>query len=141
MSYFDEHDCEPLAEGQSPQHDLLHLVRLLFDGNDELQELLNLNKKPPAARHFIENLPKVNDFNPNDKCCVCLKEFVLNETVKMPCKHLFHENCIVPWLKLNNACPLCREEVPTDDMEYEKNKKERRQRQHQLDQLHNSMFA
>jgi hypothetical protein len=29
-SYFDEHDCQPLAAGQSPDH-VMHMARLLVD--------------------------------------------------------------------------------------------------------------
>ena len=33
------------------------------------------------------------------KCPVCLLEFEERETVReMPCKHLFHAGCILPWL-------------------------------------------
>lgn len=33
------------------------------------------------------------------KCPVCLLEFEEQETVReMPCKHLFHAGCILPWL-------------------------------------------
>lgn len=30
-SYFEEHDCRPLEEGETPNH-TLHLARLLLDG-------------------------------------------------------------------------------------------------------------
>ena len=29
-SYFDEHDCQPLASGQTPDH-MMHMARLLVD--------------------------------------------------------------------------------------------------------------
>ncbi|KAL1189791.1 RING-H2 finger protein ATL43 [Cardamine amara subsp. amara] len=43
------------------------------------------------------------------RCTVCLEDFEPKETVMLtPCKHMFHEECIVPWLKSKGQCPLCR---------------------------------
>lgn len=59
-SYFDEHDCTPLNNGEAPDH-LLHLARLLQDGGflDEFQELFGqVNASPPASKEVIENLPE-----------------------------------------------------------------------------------
>ena len=33
----------------------------------------------------------------------------------MPCKHFFHNDCIIPWLNRSNTCPLCRYKLPQED--------------------------
>ncbi|XP_022737228.1 putative RING-H2 finger protein ATL21A [Durio zibethinus] len=48
---------------------------------------------------------------PNDNICsICLSEYQAKETIKTipDCNHYFHANCIDEWLKLNAACPVCR---------------------------------
>mmetsp|Transcript_29770 Transcript_29770/g.48082 ORF Transcript_29770/g.48082 Transcript_29770/m.48082 type:complete len:271 (-) Transcript_29770:421-1233(-) len=79
---------------------------------------------PPAKKDAVKNLPrvKVSDREPGTQldCAVC-KDELSNEdsAVEMPCSHLFHENCILPWLESHNSCPVCRHELPTDDPDYE----------------------
>lgn len=42
-------------------------------------------------------------------CGVCLDAFQLDDAaVALPCKHLYHEACLVPWLKTSGTCPICR---------------------------------
>ncbi|OVA09947.1 zinc finger protein [Macleaya cordata] len=38
------------------------------------------------------------------------------DVCEMPCEHLFHWICILPWLKKRNTCPCCRFQIPTDDV-------------------------
>lgn len=43
------------------------------------------------------------------ECTVCLEAFVANEHVLVtPCNHMFHNDCLVPWVKLHGKCPVCR---------------------------------
>ena len=56
---------------------------------------------PPAAKAVVESLPRtvISSAKADLKCPVCLLEFEAEETViEMPCHHLFHSNCILPWL-------------------------------------------
>lgn len=83
---------------------------------------------PPAAKAVVESLPRtvISSAKADLKCPVCLLEFEAEETViEMPCHHLFHSNCILPWLSKTNSCPLCRHELPTDDDSYEEHKKDK----------------
>ncbi|ONK69404.1 uncharacterized protein A4U43_C05F22500 [Asparagus officinalis] len=83
-----------------------------------------LKGSPPAAKLVVESLPSVfltKDHVEINGCAVCKDEISAEEKAKMlPCSHCYHEECILPWLKMRNTCPLCRFELPTDDPEYER---------------------
>uniref|UniRef100_A0A0B8RQC8 E3 ubiquitin-protein ligase RNF181 n=1 Tax=Philothamnus irregularis TaxID=1899461 RepID=A0A0B8RQC8_9SAUR len=156
-SYFDEHDCEPGAptgDPLPPRRALLELARSLFHGLEIDVGALqggdwDHRLPPPAARSAVEGLPEVRVSAPEAakglRCPVCLLEFEAEEAArKMPCQHLFHAGCLLPWLGKTNSCPLCRHELPTDDQEYEEYKEEkvRRQQQvHRLEYLHGAMYT
>lgn len=43
------------------------------------------------------------------ECCICLSSYENGaELNALPCRHHFHTNCIVKWLKINASCPLCK---------------------------------
>ena len=50
------------------------------------------------------------------ECAVCKDTFgVAHTVVVLPCSHRFHEDCITPWLKTHNTCPVCRHALPTEE--------------------------
>lgn len=75
---------------------------------------------PPAAKTAIEGLPSISVSkelldSDSSQCAVCMDEFELGAQARqMPCKHVYHPDCILPWLELHNSCPVCRYELPTD---------------------------
>ncbi|KAI8989398.1 hypothetical protein BDB01DRAFT_781677 [Pilobolus umbonatus] len=50
-----------------------------------------------------------------DECIIC-QDLLSSElfTVKLPCKHIYHSNCITQWLMINCSCPICRHVISRD---------------------------
>ncbi|PKA61918.1 E3 ubiquitin-protein ligase RING1 [Apostasia shenzhenica] len=74
---------------------------------------------PPASKAAIESMPTIQitaiHVGTDCHCAVCTEPFELGTEVReMPCKHIYHQDCIFPWLALRNSCPVCRHEMPTD---------------------------
>ncbi|KAJ0747814.1 putative transcription factor C2H2 family [Helianthus annuus] len=87
--------------------------------------------QPPASKRAVDDLLSVTmtikDHEDNNAhCAVCKDEIGVGEMAKqLPCAHHYHGDCIVPWLRIRNTCPVCRHELPTDDPGYERRKAER----------------
>ncbi|KAK8515033.1 hypothetical protein V6N13_121982 [Hibiscus sabdariffa] len=76
------------------------------------------NERPPASKAAVEAMPtvEINETHIDDElcCAVCKEQFEIGTKVRnMPCDHLYHSDCILPWLQLRNSCPVCRHELPT----------------------------
>nr|XP_043622271.1 E3 ubiquitin-protein ligase RZF1-like [Erigeron canadensis] len=72
---------------------------------------------PPATRSAIDSLPTIRitntHLNTDSQCPICQDKFELGcEARMMPCSHMYHSGCIVPWLSEHNSCPVCRLELP-----------------------------
>jgi Ring finger domain len=47
-----------------------------------------------------------------------------DELVVMPCGHVYHEDCLIPWLKLHGTCPVCRAPIVKSDNETQRRTQE-----------------
>jgi E3 ubiquitin-protein ligase RNF115/126 len=98
-------------------------------------ESTNSSRPVPATQEVVEHLPQevlsanstyisIRFSGPTSSllgplltkdCAVCKDQFQLETedpeqqvVVTLPCKHPFHKDCILPWLKSSGTCPVCR---------------------------------
>lgn len=65
-----------------------------------------------ASVAVVAALPSVSGVL-GKECAICKEEMKEGRDVcELPCEHLFHWICILPWLKKRNTCPCCRYRLP-----------------------------
>jgi len=98
--YFAEMGWTPLGDGEAPNL-LIQMARFLRDVG--MWDLVGQDRElpPPASKDAVANLPEIKiESNETKQCPVCLKEFETDSKAKlMPCQHVFHQECIIPWLE------------------------------------------
>ena len=118
---------------ENNQHNIniINFLNLLNNNNNNNILNRSFNDQGGAKKHcsasFVNELKQVVITNEDvDKlcCAICQDNFKMGEKVlKLPCQdpHYYHfesdkEVCegILPWLKDNNSCPICREEFPEE---------------------------
>ena len=85
------------------------------------EELLELEDKVGNVnkglnKNIINKIPSVTFkkgiYEDCDKCIICQEDFDYGEKVKLlNCGHIFHIECIEPWLLKEKLCPFCKSEV------------------------------
>jgi hypothetical protein len=80
-------------------------------GGDYMQE------KEDDGFEYME-AAEIEGLQSDEVCAICLDEFSIEgvaaaaRVIRMPCSHIYHEDCIVEWLENSNMCPMCRYELP-----------------------------
>lgn len=125
---------------------MLMLRFLLESGYEEFVNMHPDSERlpPPASKELIQNLPSRLVTEHDEKCPICLapnENLTTEKFLILPCKHNFHDKCILPWLEKTCSCPLCRQEMKTDDSNYEERKKAKQRKEENLQTIHNSMFG
>ncbi|KAF5802550.1 putative transcription factor C2H2 family [Helianthus annuus] len=85
----------------------------------EINNGLGQTEHSPASKAAVESMPviQISDVHVSTElqCAVCIEAFEIGDDAReMPCKHIYHSDCILPWLNVRNSCPVCRYELSTD---------------------------
>lgn len=131
-------DATPRRDSDDPDHETGNAERssrqriilvnpftqgmVVIDGASSLEALFRelgsvKSGRPPASRESIDAMESVEigEGCVGLECVVCLEEFEVGGVAKeMPCKHMFHQNCIEKWLGIHGSCPVCRYEMPVE---------------------------
>ncbi|KAK7412073.1 hypothetical protein VNO78_03520 [Psophocarpus tetragonolobus] len=116
----------------SPPQNINMAPQTLFENilyDDFIDGVIQNNNRPgppPATSSAIAALPMIKltqaHLVSDPNCPICKDEFEIHmETRELPCKHFYHSDCIIPWLRMHNTCPVCRYElqaVPTPNANY-----------------------
>ncbi|KAL2267486.1 hypothetical protein VTJ83DRAFT_4763 [Remersonia thermophila] len=83
-----------------------------------MEQSVQTNAPPPASQDAMDRLERklVDDeiLGPEGKaeCTICIDELKRGQEVMvLPCKHWYHEECVVLWLREHNTCPMCRKPI------------------------------
>ncbi|OMJ90058.1 hypothetical protein SteCoe_7637 [Stentor coeruleus] len=74
-------------------------------------------RQHPASEAAINKLQTIQFFDfeeENKECTICFCAYKENEEIlKLKCdeNHTFHPECLKKWLRINNACPICRSAI------------------------------
>ncbi|KAJ2509716.1 hypothetical protein H4217_008207 [Coemansia sp. RSA 1939] len=96
------------------QNSLDDIITNLMDQNP------GANSQPPASDESISKLPRrrvtAEEVDRKLDCGICMDEYNKDEeVVELPCKHIYHKDCIEHWLKMNGTCPVCRTRIDLND--------------------------
>jgi len=76
---------------------------------EQLQPNLEDEIRQGLPKEMIDKIKRMKMGKSAQDCTVCSESFKKGERIrKLPCKHIFHEKCIMPWLEMNSNCPNCR---------------------------------
>lgn len=109
VSLHAEYYFEGIRNGEEPSSD-----------NDEIVPHSNyfFHLQARTSSNSEGSVVSVNNHGPG-QCPICLDEMIdRNEMRFTPCGHMFHRNCIYPWIARSSGeprCPVCREVIIIPD--------------------------
>jgi hypothetical protein len=89
-----------------------------FDDLDHLDDINGLDedtiKQYPSSK--IKDIKNLTE--DKKRCSICLENFKNgDDSIILPCIHIFHAECIKKWMKRKNACPICKSKIDNNEID------------------------
>jgi hypothetical protein len=88
-----------------------------FEEEEDDEEVKRTTDSEAASQWVQQNKQHLTT---SKTCAICLEDDDTQEDqetketelrVCLPCEHVFHENCLMEWVKVRASCPLCRSQI------------------------------
>uniref|UniRef100_A0A0K0FUJ8 RING-type E3 ubiquitin transferase n=1 Tax=Strongyloides venezuelensis TaxID=75913 RepID=A0A0K0FUJ8_STRVS len=97
------------------EHVFEGILRMVENIDEVAHARRNRLSEVEVARIPIVEVTEEQEKN-ESQCTVCMDTFVKKELVyKLACKHIFHKQCLNPWVQSHRSCPVCRQEIKPYD--------------------------
>jgi len=109
----DENEDNDEKEGNSYEENEINEIN---DENNDVQIYFHKRKKFILELNEFQykHIKKYSSIK-EKKCSICLDKYKSSDIIKeFPCKHIFHKNCILKWLKNSDRCPICKYDITGD---------------------------
>jgi E3 ubiquitin-protein ligase RNF115/126 len=97
---FDHHPSRFVPQGLEPQRRQVRFVQIFTH-----TWLAGHSGAPPASQSDLGMLEEVDV--DGGECAICQEDLGEN-CRRMRCGHIYHFQCLMPWLGIHNTCPVCR---------------------------------
>lgn len=88
-------------------------INVSFRNWDTLERISEPRNPNPRNPNRVLDITSVKYTGPLETCAICMDNCETNnDIVLLPCKHIFHLNCVKEWVTHNPVCPLCRATIP-----------------------------
>jgi hypothetical protein len=103
--------CLSQNHQMTQQNDVESAISEACDGH----EMQSMKRTHHAVKHQDSGISiETSDSGNAIQCHICLDDFIVGDEVRTSknsdCRHLFHNDCIMLWLKSKDHCPVCRQD-------------------------------
>lgn len=96
-----EHQCENTAAARLVIESFLDIAAHRAAGADRIMRRSSTIKCAASD-------PANSSSHDTCECPICCSELSGEQTLQLPCSHVFHSECVRVWLNMQHTCPVCR---------------------------------